>query len=201
MRELPLPARASDTPDSCRDDSLAEHRVSGEKVYGGVLLHVHRDAVRLPDGKPATREYIDHPGAVAIVPFVDRDLILLERQFRYPLGRVMVEIPAGKIDPGEQPLETARRELLEETGRTAAGWRHLGTIHPVVAYSNEHIELFLATGLTVTQQAALDDGEHLETFTLPLAEALEWIRDGRITDSKTMIGLMWVERVRAGLWP
>ena len=179
---------------------LAEQTISGEKVYGGVLLHVHRDAVRLPDGKPATREYIDHPGAVAIVPVVDGGMILLERQFRYPLGTVMVEIPAGKIDPGEDPLDTARRELLEETGQTAAEWRHLGTIHPLVAYSNEHIELFLATGLTTTQAAALDDGEHLETFTLPLAEALEWIRDGRITDSKTMIGLMWADRLRAGQW-
>ena len=179
---------------------LAEQTISGEKVYGGVLLHVHRDSVRLPDGKPATREYIDHPGAVAIVPIVDGGMILLERQFRYPLGTVMVEIPAGKIDPGEDPFDTARRELLEETGQTAAEWRHLGTIHPLVAYSNEHIELFLATGLTATQDAALDDGEHLETFTLPLSEALEWIRDGRITDSKTMIGLMWAERLRAGLW-
>ena len=185
------------------DDSkhLAEQRISGEKVFGGVLLHVHQDSVRLPDGRPATREYIDHPGAVAIVPVVDGGMILLERQFRYPLGGVMVEIPAGKIDPGEDPLDTARRELLEETGRIAAKWRHLGTIHPLVAYSNEHIELFLATEITVTQDAALDDGEHLETFTLSLPEALEWIRDGRITDSKTMIGLMWAERLRAGLWP
>ncbi len=180
---------------------LVEHKVSGEKVYEGVLLHVHRDAVRLPDGGSAVREYIDHPGAVAIVPIVHGDMVLLERQFRYPLGREMVEIPAGKIDPGEDPLDTAKRELREETGQIAAGWRHLGTIHPLVAYSNEHIELFLATGLTATQGAALDHGEFLETFTLPLSEALEWVRDGRITDSKTMIGLMWADRSRAGQWP
>jgi ADP-ribose pyrophosphatase len=180
---------------------LAEHRVSGEKVYGGVLLHVHRDSVRLPNAKLATREYIDHPGAVAIVPILAGGLILLERQFRYPHRRVMVEIPAGKIDPGEDPLATARRELLEETGRVAAEWRHLGTIHPLVAYSNERIELFMATGLTAAQDATLDDGEFLETFQLPLAEALEWVRAGRITDSKTMIGLMWADRLRTAQWP
>ena len=183
------------------DEPLVEHKISGEKVYGGVLLHVHRDSVRLPDGEIRTREYIDHPGAVAIVPLLEGDSILLERQFRYPHGRVMVEIPAGKIDPGEEPVETARRELLEETGRVAAGWRHLGTIHPLVAYSNERIELFLATELTVTGGGpALEDGEFLETFTLPLAEALEWVRTGRITDSKTMIGLMWVDRLRSREW-
>ena len=179
---------------------LAEERVGGEKVYGGVLLHVHRDSVRLPGGGSATREYIDHPGAVAIVPLLDDGLVLLERQFRYPMGKVMVEIPAGKIDPGEDPLDTARRELLEETGRVAGDWRHLGTIHPLVAYSNEHIELFLATGLSVAQDPSLDHGEFLETFTLPFAEALEWVRDGRITDSKTMIGLMWMDRLRSGQW-
>jgi ADP-ribose pyrophosphatase len=177
---------------------LTERKVSGEEVYGGVLLHVQRDAVRLPDGRVATREYIDHPGAVAIIPILDGGEILLERQYRYPLGRLMIEIPAGKIDPGEDPFGTAKRELLEETGYTAREWRHLGTIHPLVAYSNERIELYLARGLVEEQGALLDDGEFLETFTLPLAEALDWIRDGRITDSKTMIGLLWVERLLAG---
>jgi len=183
------------------DTDLTERRLSGDEVYAGVLLHVHRDEVRLPNGKSGTREYIDHPGAVAIVPMLEDDRVLLERQFRYPLGRVMIEIPAGKIDPGEEPLETARRELLEETGREAAGWRHLGTIHPIVAYSNERIELFLATGITSARKPALDDGEFLETFALPLDDALDWVRTGRITDSKTMIGLLWMERLRARQWP
>jgi ADP-ribose diphosphatase len=185
---------------SGNDEHLVEQTISGEKVYGGVLLHVHRDAVRLPDGNVATREYIDHPGAVAIVPLLEGDTVLLERQFRYPHGRVMIEIPAGKIDPGEEPLETARRELREETGRVAASWRHLGTIHPLVAYSNERIELFLATGLAAGEGPALEAEEFLETFTLPLGEALEWVRDGRITDSKTTIGLMWADRLRAHEW-
>jgi len=175
---------------------LTEHKVSGTEVYGGVLLHVQRDSVRLPDGKVTTREYIDHPGAVAIVPMLDDGQILLERQFRYPIGRVMIELPAGKIDPGEAPLGTAKRELLEETGYTALDWRRLGTIHPLVAYSNERIELYLARGLVEAQGAALDDGEFLETFTVRLDDALEWIRDGRITDSKTIIGLLWVDRLQ-----
>ena len=180
---------------------LTEEKLSGEEVYAGVLLHVHRDGVRLPNGKQGTREYIDHPGAVAIVPLLDGDQVLLERQFRYPIGHVMVEIPAGKIDPGEEPLATAHRELLEETGRVAADWRHLGTIHPLVAYSNERIELYLAREITAARKPALDDGEFLETFALPLDVALEWVRTGRITDSKTMIGLLWVERLRARQWP
>jgi ADP-ribose diphosphatase len=183
------------------EEHLVERTISGEKVYGGVLLHVHRDSVRLPDGNVATREYIDHPGAVAIVPLLEGDAVLLERQYRYPHGRVMIEIPAGKIDRGEEPLQTARRELLEETGRVAAAWRHLGTIHPLVAYSNERIELFLATEVATTPRPPkLDHGEFLETFTLPLAEALDWVRDGRITDSKTMIGLMWADRLHARAW-
>jgi ADP-ribose pyrophosphatase len=183
------------------DPHLTEQRLSGDEVYAGVLLHVHRDEVRLPNGKSGTREYIDHPGAVAIVPMLEGDRVLLERQFRYPLGRVMIEIPAGKIDAGEEPLETARRELLEETGQVAAGWRHLGTIHPLAAYSNERIELFLATGITAARTPALDDGEFLETFALPLDDALDWVRTGRITDSKTMIGLLWMDRLRARQWP
>jgi ADP-ribose pyrophosphatase len=180
---------------------LAEHRVSGEQVYEGVLLHVHRDTVRLPNGKAGAREYIDHPGAVAIVPVLEGGKILLERQFRYAIGKVMVEIPAGKIDPGEDPLETAKRELLEETGYLAREWHHLGTIHPLVAYSNEHIELYLARSLEERHGAVLDDGEFLETFSLPLAEAVVWVRDGRITDSKTMIGLLWAEKLVARAWP
>lgn len=179
---------------------LTEHRVSGEEVYGGVLLHVQRDAVRLPDGRVATREYIDHPGAVAIVPVLDDGRILLERQFRYPIGREMIELPAGKIDPGEDPLGTAQRELLEETGHRAREWRHIGTIHPLVAYSNERIELFLARGLAEEHAGALDEGEFLETFALPLADALAWIRDGRITDSKTVSGLLWTEKLLGGEW-
>lgn len=170
---------------------LSEHFVSGEEVFAGKLLHVHRDRVRLPDGHEATREYVRHPGAVLIVPLFEDGSVLLERQFRYPLARDFIELPAGKLEPGEPPLETARRELLEETGYVAARWQRLATIHPSVGCSDETIEMFLARGLE-QRGAALDEGEFLEVFTLPLAAALAMIADGRITDAKTVTGLLWV---------
>jgi ADP-ribose pyrophosphatase len=172
---------------------LTEHQVASESVFDGALLKVRRDTVRLPDGSSGGREYIEHPGAVAIIPVLDSGEIVFERQYRYPLRATMIEIPAGKIDPGEAPLATAKRELLEETGYTATEWRHLLTFHPVIAYSTERIEIFLARGLT-HEGARLDAGEFLEVFTAPLATALEWVRDGRITDSKTIIALMWMDK-------
>jgi ADP-ribose diphosphatase len=184
-------------PDSRKD--LTEHQLSSEVIYDGKLLHVRRDRVRLPDGGVAEREYIRHPGAVCIIAMLDSGELVMERQFRYPLGRDMIELPAGKIDPGEPPLETARRELLEETGYAASEWRHLATMHLAIGYSNEHIEIFLARGLT-QKQARLDDEEFLEVFTLPLATALQWVREGRITDAKTLSGLLWAEKVLQGPW-
>ncbi len=178
---------------------LTEHEVSSEQVFDGVLLKVRRDAVRLPDGSSGGREYIEHPGAVAILPILDSGDIVFERQYRYPLRRTMIEIPAGKIDPGEEPLLTAKRELLEETGYAAREWRHLLTFHPVIAYSTERIEIFLARGLK-HKGAKLDAGEFLEVFAAPLADALEWVRIGSITDSKTIIALMWLDKMQTGGW-
>jgi ADP-ribose pyrophosphatase len=178
---------------------LAETRVSGENVFDGVLLHVRRDVVRLPNGAGAVREYIEHPGAVAIIPVLASGELLMERQYRYPLGRELIELPAGKISPGEPTLETARRELREETGYTAADWRHLTTFHPVCAYSTERIELWLARGLR-HEGRALDDGEFLETFPVAVATAVEWVREGRISDAKTVVGVLWAERIAAGGW-
>jgi ADP-ribose pyrophosphatase len=171
---------------------LTEHFVAGEEVYAGKLLRVQRDRVRLPDGKETVREYIRHPGAVAIVALFDDGRVLLERQHRYALRRDFIEIPAGKLDAGEAHLDTAKRELLEETGYVAAEWRRLGLIHNAIGYSDEGIELWLAKGLERREQR-LDDGEFLEVFTLPLAEALAMIRDGRITDVKTICGLLWLQ--------
>lgn len=179
---------------------LTEHRVGGAAVFDGKLLHVRRDVVRLPDGSEATREYIVHPGAVTIIPLLDSGALVLERQYRYPLGRELVELPAGKIDPGESPLDTARRELLEETGYTARAWARVTTIHPLCSYTNERIELWLARGLR-QEGRRLDRGEFLETFTLALADAMEWVRTGRITDAKTIVGVLWAERIAAGAWP
>ena len=158
-----------------------------------MLLEVHRDQVRLPDGTQAVREYIRHPGAVAIVPLFDDGRILLERQFRYPYRREFIEIPAGKVDPGEPHLGTAKRELLEETGYAAAEWTRLGVIHTAIAYTDEAIELFLARKLS-KGESKLDAGEFLEVFSVPFAEAIGMIRDGRITDAKTVSALLWVER-------
>jgi len=176
-----------------RRKNLVEKRIRGRRVFDGVLLKVRSDTVRLPDGGTAVREYIEHPGAVAILALTDSGELVMERQYRYPLGRHMIEVPAGKIDPGETPLATARRELQEETGYTARTWRHLATIHIAIAYSNERIEIYLARGLK-HEGAKLDDEEFLEVFTLPLATALEWVRRGKITDTKTVSALFWAEK-------
>jgi ADP-ribose pyrophosphatase len=171
---------------------LTERFVSGGPVFDGNLLKVFRDTVRLPDGSEGQREYIRHPGAVAILALFEDGSVLLERQFRYPNRRVFIEIPAGKLEPGEPHLETAKRELLEETGYVAAEWTRLGVIHTAIGYTDEAIELFVARGLELREQK-LDAGEFLEVFKAPFAEALAMVRDGRITDVKTMIGLLWLK--------
>lgn len=176
---------------------LTEKKLSSHNVYTGGLLHVYQDRVELPNGKTTSREYILHPGAVAVVPLLDSGEIILERQFRYPLGREMIELPAGKLDPGEEPLACGRRELLEETGYEAGSWRYLATIHPCIGYSNETMSLFLAENLTFREHNR-DGDEFLEVFHLPMNEALEWVRTGRITDVKTVIGLFWAEKIACG---
>jgi ADP-ribose pyrophosphatase len=172
---------------------LTEHFIAGERVYDGVLLKVHRDMVRLPDGSGGTREYIRHPGAVAIVPLFDDGRVLLERQFRYPHRRVFIELPAGKLEPGEPHLDTAKRELLEETGYSAAQWTRLSVIHTAIAYTDEAIEMFLARKLRHEGKAKLDAGEFVETMSVPFDEAIEMVRDGRITDAKSVCGLLWIK--------
>jgi ADP-ribose pyrophosphatase len=182
-----------------RERDLTEHPLESKTVYRGRLLQVREDSVRLPDGRTSRREYIVHPGAAVMLAMPDRQTVVLERQYRYPLRTHVYELPAGKLDAGESPLECAQRELLEETGYRARAWRHLMTTYPVVGYSNERIELFLAQELEYVGHA-LDDGEFLEVFTLPLAEALDWVRSGKICEAKTVIGLLLAERIAAGTW-
>jgi ADP-ribose diphosphatase len=178
------------------DDHLIETLLASEHVFDGDMLHVRRDRVRLPNGASATREYIVHPGAVLIVPILADGRLVLERQFRYPVGRVMLEFPAGKIDPQELPLATATRELREEAGYTAGNWKHIGTVHPEIGYSTEVIEMFMATDLTHVG-AQLDDGEFLDVVLMTADELLGAFDSGEITDSKTIAALFTWIRLRA----
>jgi ADP-ribose pyrophosphatase len=180
-----------------RDDAhLTESEVASEWVFEGKLLRVRRDIVRLPDGSLATREYIVHPGAVLVVPVLPDGRLVVERQFRYPVGAVFLEFPAGKLDPGEAELATAQRELAEEAGYVATTWTLLGRIHSVVGYSNEAIDFFIAEGLTHVG-ARLDDGEFLEILTLSLDQMLAALDRGEITDAKTVAALLLYARHRS----
>ena len=187
------------TPAQPAGAELTESTLDSTRIYEGKLLKINVDRVRLPDGGQSTREYVVHPGAVCIIALLPDGRVVLERQFRYPHRRAFIELPAGKIDPGEHPLATAQRELKEETGYTATQWRHLTTIHPLIAYSDERIEIYLATGLSL-QQRQLDAGEFLEVFAVAPVEALEWVREGKITDVKTVIGLFWLDQIARGEW-
>ena len=178
------------------DAHLIETKVSSEQVFDGKLLHVRRDTVRLPDGGLATREYVVHPGAVLIVPVLPDGRLVVERQYRYPVGQVFIEFPAGKLDPGEAELATAQRELAEEAGLAAARWTPLGRVHSVVGYSNEAIDFYVAEELTHVG-AKLDAGEFLEICTMSLDEMLAALDRGEITDAKTVAALLlYARRVR-----
>jgi ADP-ribose pyrophosphatase len=178
-----------------KEADFTEHTISTKTVYRGTFLRVLEDEVRLPDGSRTRREYVTHPGAVMILPFLDRDTVLLVRQFRYPLRRHFYELPAGKIDDGEEALAAARRELREECGQEAAAWQHLATVYPCIGYSDERIELFTARNLSYVGHAR-DEGEFLETVPLALAQALEWVKTGRITEVKAVLGLLWADKYR-----
>ncbi|MBT9508407.1 NUDIX hydrolase [Rhodoferax sp.] len=185
------------------DRHLIETRLSSEELLKGRLLHVFRDMVSLPDGATTSREYVVHPGAVMIVPLIvdanGETRVVLERQFRYPVGQVMIEFPAGKLDPGEALQRCAQRELLEETGFAASEWARAGLLHPVISYSTEFIEIWFARGLSLGERQ-LDAGEFLDVITATPAELLQWCRDGRVTDAKTLTAALWLQNVLSGAW-
>ena len=181
------------------DQHLIEETTQRETLLQGRFLQVLRDTVRLPDGGSDSREYIVHPGAVMVVPMLDDGRLVMERQYRHPMGRVMVEFPAGKLDAGEDTWSCGRRELLEETGYTAREWARAGVLHPVISYSTEFIEIWFARGLTLHERH-LDVGEFLEVFTASLDELLLWCRDGSVTDAKTLSAALWLQNLRSGDW-
>lgn len=181
------------------DVHLRETQVESQQVYRGHFLDVRRDTVRLPNGHHTQREYIVHPGAVMVVPLLDDGRLVVERQFRYPLGRVLLEFPAGKLEAGEAALRCGMRELQEETGYRAAEWARAGVLHNAIAYSDEGIEVWFARGLTLGSQQ-LDDGEFLDVSAASVAELNLSARRGELTDAKTLIGLNWFQLWQAGQW-
>lgn len=189
-----------DTPAAGGDAHLREDCLTSSQVYRGHFLDVRRDEVGLPDGSRSVREYIVHPGAVMVIPLLDDGRLVVERQFRYPMGRVMLEFPAGKLDVGEAPLDCAVRELAEETGYRAREWARAGILHNAIAYSTEGIEVWFARGLEAGA-ATLDAGEFLEVGTASLDELEAAAGEGRLTDAKTLVGLLWLRHWREGRWP
>ena len=185
---------------SVNNDHLVEIKISSEHVYEGSFLNILRDTVLLPNGQQATREYVVHPGAVVVIALLDDGRVVLERQHRYPVGEVMVEFPAGKLDAGENPQYCGQRELLEETGYSATQWAYAGKMHLAIAYSDEVLHIYFAKGLTLGERK-LDDGESLDVFTTTPEELLAMCGQGLVTDAKTLTCTLWLQNVLSGAWP
>ena len=181
------------------DAHLIEHRIKSEVVHQGNFLQLRLDTVRLPHGGEATREYVVHPGAVVVIGLLDDGQVLLERQFRYPVGQVMTEFPAGKLDAGETPLFCAQRELLEETGYRAREWAYAGPLHLAIGYSTEVIHVFFARGL-VAGERQLDADEFLDVCSMTPEQLLDGVRTGQVTDAKTLSCCVWLQNVQSGAW-
>lgn len=182
------------------DEHLRERCTLAGRPYQGGFLDVRRDEVSLPDGSASSREYIVHNGAVMVIPVLDDGRLVLERQYRYPLQRAVLEFPAGKLEAGEAGIVCGVRELFEETGYIAREWAYAGQLHNAIAYSTEHIQIWLARGLQAgTRQ--LDAGEFLDVFAASMDDLAQWVCEGRVTDAKTLAGLLWLQQWQAGRWP
>jgi ADP-ribose pyrophosphatase len=181
------------------DPHLREQRIARTELLRGNFLHVVRDTVRLPSGSQATREFVLHPGAVMVIGLLDDGHVVLERQYRHPMGAVMLEFPAGKLDAGEASLACAKRELREETGYSAREWAFAGRLSPTVAYSDEIIDIWFARGLTQGVRQ-LDEEEFLDVFSTTPQDVLDACRDGRIIDGKSLAGALWLQNVLSGAW-
>lgn len=179
---------------------LAEQVLHSEAIFRGHFLHVWRDAVKLPGGETAGREYVRHPGAVVIVACLPDGRYLIEYQYRHPVGRAMLEFPAGKIDAGEPSLTSAQRELREETGFVARQWALAGVMHNCIGYSDEHIDIWFARDLQFVGQA-LDAGEALRIYAASLDDLLQRSQRGELTDAKTLTALLWLQQAEQGKWP
>lgn len=185
----PLPAPAA----ARAQDPLEEKTLSRKRLLDGRFIQICRDEVQLPDGSESFRVFLTHPGAAAILPLCDDGTVILERQWRHPCAMSFWEIPAGKLDPEESERACAERELLEECGIRAERFDYLGTIRNAIGYSSEHIAVYLARGLTETEQH-LDPGEFLEVWRVPFEEAVAMCHDGRISDAKTMAAFFWAQK-------
>ena len=174
---------------------LFEKKISSEEIFNGVILHVVRDQVGLSNGNTTVREVIRHIGAVCVIPVTENNEVVVERQYRYPLDRVILEIPAGKLDaPDEDRLSAAQRELMEETGYTADEWTEIGDFHPAPAYSDEYITMYLARGLHKGERH-LDDDEFLDVYAIPLADLVADVMNGTISDAKTQVCILKAARI------
>lgn len=172
-----------------KEEEMREEKITGEEIFKGRVVHLVQDSVRLPDGRTSTREVIHHPGGVGILPLMPDGTVLTVRQFRYPGGEVLTEIPAGKLEYGEDPLDCGKRELSEEVGAEADKWVFLGNIYPTPAYDDEIIRVYLATELHFGDQH-LDPGEFLNVVPMQLSELYEKVMEGKICDAKTQIGVL-----------